>query len=471
MSHRPLSTNKCIKNGRFWSRLRRLTTTDSTHLALGTPFVMVYLERYLSVDQLTGMDRPIERKSWTRKRTMWLVAIVMAACLVVYGLISVGGSSTIRLESERLTISEVAEGAFQEFIPVSGTVSPLKTFFLDAAQGGRVSEIYLEEGAMVDKGDSILRLDNTDLRLDIMYREAQLFEQINNLRNTRLAMEQNSLQLRGDLLEVDRRIGDSRRTYEVALTLKDKNLISVNELERTREEYEYWTGKRELTIESRKQDSVLRSVQLEQLEASVSRMQANLEVVRQRLDELVLRAPIAGQLTALDAQVGESKSMGQRLGQIDVLDGVKLQADVDEYYVSRISPGQAGGVTIDDVNYRLRVGKVYPEVSGGKFKTDLQFVDPPPPHLRRGQTLQVRLMLGDLAQAVLLPRGGFYNSTGGRWAYVVAASGTTASRRDIELGRQNTEVYEVLSGLRPGERVITSSYETFAQYDKIVIKQ
>ena len=422
-------------------------------------------------NELSGMDRRIERKRWTSNRIAWLAVAVIVIFLLVYGLISVGGSSTVRLESERLTISDVTQGAFQEFIPVSGIVTPLKTFYLDAAQGGRVAAVYIEEGSMLKVGDSILRLDNTDLRLDIMYREAQLFEQINNLRNTRLAMEQRSLDLRADLLEVDRRISESRRAFDQAVTLKAKNLISSNEFDRAKEEADYWTSKRELTIETRKQDSILRSVQLEQLEASVERMQANLEVVRQRLEELVIRAPIAGQLTALNAEVGESKSMGQRLGQIDVLVGFKLQADVDEYYVARITSGLPGEVTTTGAGTALQVSKVYTEVTGGKFKIDLQFAGQTPPNLRRGQTLQVKLMLSDLSQAVLLPRGGFYNSTGGRWVYVVDSDGETATKCDIQLGRQNTDVYEVLGGLRPGDRVITSSYETFAQYEKIILKK
>lgn len=422
-------------------------------------------------NDLSGMDRRIERKRWTTKRIAWLAAAAIVILLLVYGLISVGGSSTVRLESERLTISDVTQGAFQEFIPVSGIVTPLKTFYLDAAQGGRVAAVYTEEGSMLNVGDSILRLDNTDLRLDIMYREAQLFEQINNLRNTRLAMEQRSLELRAELLEVDRSINESRRGQDQAVALKAKNLISSNDFDRAKEEADYWTNKRELTVETRKQDSILRSVQLEQLEASVDRMQANLEVVRQRLDELVIRAPIAGQLTALDAEVGESKSMGQRLGQIDVLVGFKLEADVDEYYVARISPDLPGEATTTGVSTSLRVSKVYPEVTNGKFKIDLQFVDQTPPNLRRGQTLQVKLMLGDLSQAVLLPRGGFYNSTGGRWVYVLDSDGKSAAKCDVQIGRQNTDVYEVLGGVRPGDRVITSSYETFAQYDKIILKK
>jgi HlyD family secretion protein len=325
---------------------------------------------------------------------------------------------------------------------------------------------------MVKAGDSILRLDNTDLRLDIMYREAQLFEQINNLRNTRLAMEQHSLDLRSELLDVDRQILESKRIYELAVALKEKDRgsVSANEFDRAKENFDYWTNKKALTIESQKQDSILRSVQIQQLEGSVARMEANLDIVRKKLEDLILRAPITGQLTSLNAEVGVSRGQGQRLGQIDVLNGFKLQAEVDEYYVSRINTGQSGQVTVVGAACSLKVSKVYPEISGGKFRVDLEFLGQTPTDLRRGQTLQVRLMLGDLSRATLLPRGGFYNSTGGRWVYLVDAGGKEAFRQDIELGRQNTEVYEVLRGLKPGDRVITSSYETFDKYARIVLK-
>jgi len=422
------------------------------------------------MSELSGMDRRIQKRFWTRKRVIYLSIGVVGVAAIGYGLVSLGGGSALRLETSRLTVSVVTEGEFQEFIPVSGVVTPLKTFYLDAVQGGRVAEVFAEQGAMLETGDPILRLENMDLRLDIMYREAQLYEQINNLRNTRIAMEQRKLQLRADLLEVDRMINESQRRYDVAVALRDKGLSSSNEFDRAREEFDYWSSKRVLTIETQRQDSVLRSQQVEQLEASVTRMDANLEFVRKRLEDLVLRAPIAGQLTSLNAEVGESKGFGQRLGQIDVLDGFKLQADVDEYYVARISAGQLAIATVAGAVCSLKVSKVYPEITGGKFRVDLIFTSRTPTDLRRGQTLQIRLMLGDLSRAILLPRGGFYNTTGGRWVYVLRAGGDEAFKQDIELGRQNTEVYEVLKGLKPGDRVITSSYETYSQYEKIILK-
>ena len=422
------------------------------------------------MDELSGMDRKIQKKFWTKRRVIYLSIGVISVVAIGYGFVSLGGGSALRLEISRLTISVVTEGEFQEFIPVSGAVTPLKTFYLDAVQGGRVTELFVEQGAMLKTGDPILRLENTDLRLDIMYREAQLYEQINNLRNTRIAMEQRKLQLKADLLEVDRMINESRRQYDVTLALRAKNLGSPNEFDRAKEEFDYWSNKRVLTIETQRQDSVLRSQQVEQLEASVSRMDANLEFVRKRLEDLVLKAPIAGQLTSLNAEVGESKGFGQRLGQIDVLDGFKLQAEVDEYYVSRISAGQLAMATVTGTVCSLKVSKVYPEIAAGKFRVDLIFISRTPADLRRGQTLQIRLMLGDLSRAVMLPRGGFYNTTGGRWVYVLRAGTNEAFKQDIELGRQNTEVYEVLKGLKVGDRVITSSYETYAQYQRIILK-
>jgi len=422
------------------------------------------------MSELSGMDRKIEKRFWTKKRTIYLSIGIVGVLAIVYGLFSLGGGSALRLEASRLTISTVTEGEVQEFIPVSGIVTPLKTFYLDAVQGGRVAEVFAEQGAMLKTGDPILRLENMDLRLDIMYREAQLYEQINNLRNTRIAMEQRMLQLRADLLEVDRMINESKRQYAVAVSLREKGYASPNEFDRAKEEFDYWTNKRVLTIETQHQDSVLRSQQVQQLEGSVARMEANLEFVRKRLEDLVLRAPIAGQLTSLNAEVGESKGFGQRLGQIDVLDGFKLQADVDEYYVSRINAGQLAMATVTGAACSLKVSKVYPEITGGKFRVDLTFISRSPADLRRGQTLQIRLVLGDLSRAIMLARGGFYNTTGGRWVYLLKTGSNEAFKQDIELGRQNTDVYEVLKGLTPGDRAITSSYETYSQYERIILK-
>ncbi|HKK21641.1 MAG TPA: efflux RND transporter periplasmic adaptor subunit [candidate division Zixibacteria bacterium] len=422
------------------------------------------------MSELTGMDRKIIPKRWTRKRIAQLSAGLAAVILIIYGFVWLGGGSTLRIDQSRVTVSTVSEGEFQEFIPVSCTVTPLKTFYLDAANRGRVAEIYLEEGADVEVGDSILRLDNTDLRMDIMYREAQLYEQINNLRNTRLDMERHSLDLQAELLEIDRQIRESERVFDQQSKLNAEGLTSRYDFDRSKEDRDYWANKRTLTVKSQVQDSILRSVQIQQLEASVERMEANLDFVRSELSDLVVRAPIPGQLTSLNANVGVSINQGERLGQIDRLDGFKLQTLIDEYYVSRIYPGLLGVATVENATCSLKVSKVYPQITDGKFRVDLDFQGRLPADLRRGQTLLARIMLGDLSLATLLPRGGFYNATGGRWVYLVDNDNNEAYRHDIELGRQNSEVYEVLRGLKPGDRVITSSYDALEDYSRIILK-
>ncbi|MFH1893777.1 MAG: HlyD family efflux transporter periplasmic adaptor subunit [Candidatus Zixiibacteriota bacterium] len=416
------------------------------------------------------MDRPIQKKKWPPKRIALFSGTGLIVFLLVYVFYSTSGSSTLKIDSQKITISEVISGKFQEYIPINGTVMPISTFYLDASEGGKVEQTYLEEGSFVNTGDSIMRLDNTDLHLDIMYREAQLFEQINNLRNTRLAIEQNSLTLRGQLVEIEYQIQKSKRRFDQSVGLKEKNLISEDEFEQARDDFEYWTSRRDLTFETQRQDSILRAIQISQLEVSVERMQANLEVVKSKLDNLVLRAPVAGQLTSLIAEIGESKSRGERLGQIDILDGFKIRAAVDEYYISRISKGQEGTVKIASEEYDLIIRKVYPEVREGRFQIDMEFNGPEPDGIRRGQTVQIRLALGDLADAVMLARGGFYQKTGGNWVYVVDKSGRFATKRNISLGMYNPQVYQVLEHLEPGEKVITSSYDNFGDYDKLIFE-
>jgi HlyD family secretion protein len=416
------------------------------------------------------MDRIIPKKRWTPKRIVWISGTTIFVLLLAYGLLTVGGGSNLRIEASKLTISEVEFGDFQEFIAVSGTIVPIKTFYLDATQGGTVIQVFLEEGSYLNLGDRILRLDNTDLHLDVMYREAQLFEQMNNLRNTRLLMEQNTLMLQADLLEIDRQIRDAKRKHQQCVKLKEKELISQHEFEQAQDEYEYWNRKRELTLKTQKQDSTLRAIQIKQLETSVARMQANMDVIKQKLENLVIKAPIAGHLTSLNAEVGQLKAAGERLGQIDVLEGFKISANVDEYYISRVSTGQEGEVKIAGKTYRVASSKVYPEVKDGRFQVDMEFIDTEPDGMRRGQSVQIRLALGELSQAVMLARGGFYNDTGGNWAYVLDNSGKFAAKRKIRLGRYNTQVYEVLEGLEPGEKVITSSYDNFGDFDRLTFK-
>ncbi len=414
-----------------------------------------------------SMDRKIEKKKWSLKRVVILGGIGVFVLVAAYALLFGDTSSSLNVEAQKITVSVVELGAFQELIPVSGTVLPLKSVYMDAMDGGRIDQIFVEEGAMLQQGDSILRMTNTNLQMELMFREADLFEQMNNLRAVRLAMEQNRLQLREQMAEIDYQNGLQSRNYDRAKILFDKDVISRDEFERTRDDYEYWRTRKVLVTESQRQDSTMRDLQVQQLEQSIQRMQQNFKIVRENYENLVQRAPISGQLSQLNAEIGELKSPGERLGQIDVLDGYKVRAAIDEFYINRIALGQTGETEISGKKSTLSVVRVYPEVRDGRFEIDMHFTGSAPAGIRRGQTIQVRLALGDLSEAIMIARGGFYQTTGGNWIYVVSESSDFARKRKIRLGRQNPRMYEVLEGLEPGERVITSSYDNFGDFEKL----
>jgi len=417
------------------------------------------------------MDRIIEKKKWPPKKIAMYAfgALVLAA--IVYSLVFASHESRLNVHADRLTISDVQRGLFLDYIPANGTVMPLKTVYLDAVEGGQVDTLFVEEGAVLKEGQPILRLTNTNLLLDIMYREAELFQQINNLRNTRLSMQQNELSLKSALLELDNQIADQRRAFQRDKELYDKNLISKIQYEDSRDQYHYLQQRRALTLENHRIDSTFRSAQIEQLEEGVDRMRSNLELIKERQDKLTLRSPIRGQLTSLNAEVGQSKASGQRLGQVDMLDGFKVRAGIDEHFIARIQTGLKGEFDFDNNTYNLTITKVYPEVVNGRFEVDLEFDGKEPGGIRRGQTVRIRLELGGSNEAILLSRGGFYQSTGGQWVYVVGSGGDYAVKRHIQIGRQNPQYYEVLDGLEPGEKVITSSYDTFGDVDRLVLKR
>ncbi len=414
-----------------------------------------------------GMDRKIEKKTWPRKRLIiygagGLITVVLIA-LLVFG----DTSSALNVESQKISISAVERGPFQELIPVTGTVLPLKSVYMDAMDGGRVDQIFVEEGAMVKEGDPILRMTNTNLQMEMMFREADLFEQMNNLRAVRLAMEQNRLSLREQMAEIDYQNAVQSRNFERARALHDKDVISKEEFERTRDDYEYWRTRKELVTESQRQDSIMRDLQVQQLEQSIQRMQQNFKIVKENYENLVQRAPITGQLSQLNAEIGELKSPGERLGQVDVLDGYKVRAAIDEYYISRIAQGQTAEAELAGEKVSLLVRRVYPEVRDGRFEIDLEFTAAAPRGIRRGQSIQLRLALGELTEALMIARGGFYQTTGGNWIYVLDESGDFARKRRIRLGRQNPRMYEVLEGLEVGEKVITSSYDNYGDFEKL----
>jgi HlyD family secretion protein len=429
------------------------------------------MDKTLSKEPAMGMDRKIKKKKWPPRKIAGFAAIGLFVILVLYIFLFRMSKSTLNVKTERITVSTVTKGPFQEFIPVMGNVLPINTFYLNAVEGGRVEEIYLEAGTFVEEGDEILLLANTNLLLDIMWREAELFQQSNNLRNTRLSMAQYRLRLNQDLAEIDNQLQQQKRTYERYTELVKDNLIPKHEFELAKDQYEYLIRRKELIIESQQNDLEFRQGQIDALEASLKRMQNNLAIVKQKQDNLTIKAPVSGHLTALEAEIGQSKAPGQPLGQIDVLEGFRVRAGIDEHYIARIETGRTGEFDFAGKSYGLVVKKIYPEVVDNRFEVDMEFADGEPEEITRGQTLHIRLELGGISEAILLPRGGFYQATGGNWAYVVDEAENVATKRRIRIGRQNPNVFEVLEGLEPGDRVITSSYESFgSNMDRLVLK-
>ena len=417
------------------------------------------------------MDRVIKKKKFTARR---IAAILLAGGFLAFSFCQfvLGDNSTkLNVQKERVTISTVHQGPFQEYIPVIGTVIPKKTIYLDAVEGGRVEKRFIEAGTLVKKGQHLLTLANTDMLLGIMNREAEFFQLNNDLRNAQLVMEQNQLDLQSKLLELDYKIKQLKRKYAREKTLKKKDIIPAEQYENTKTDYVYLCRKKELTRRTFEQDSRFRKNQIMQIKASLERMEANLNMARQKLEELTIKALVAGHLTALNAETGESVKRGERLGQIDILEGFKIRVPVDEHYIARINTGQHGEFSFDGKTYQITISKIYPEVSDGRFEIDMEFDRLQPEGITRGQTLHVRLELGNLSTAILVPQGGFYQKTGGQWVYLIDDTGTFAIKRKINLGRQNPEVFEVLAGLLPGEKVITSSYDNYGNnIDKLILK-
>ncbi len=416
------------------------------------------------------MDRKIEKKKWTPKKFVLLAAIGLFVFFILYNLVISESGSRLNVDLERITISTVQLGEFLEFIPVSGTVIPLRTIYLDAIEGGRVQKIHIEDGSFIEQGDTILTLTNNTLQLDVFNREAQILEQINNLQNTRLNLQQQRLQLRDRVLNHEYQMMNRKRMYNQNKELWEKNLISEREYLDSKEAYEQTVRQLDLVSETLRLDSLATENQLRHIESSLTRMMTNLELVQRSLDNLVLTAPVTGQLTSLNAEIGESKNRGERLGQIDILEGFRVRASIDEHYIARINIGQRGEFDFAGESYSLEITRVYPQVREGRFEVDMEFTDREPDNIRRGQTLRIRLALGALEEATLLARGGFFQRTGGQWVYVVSASGDQAIKRNIRLGRQNPQYFEIIEGLEPGERVITSSYDGFGDIDRLILR-
>jgi HlyD family secretion protein len=415
-----------------------------------------------------GMDRRIEKRS--QRPLLISAATIAVVALAAIVFLASGTSTSYTLDGQRIRTAEVTVGMYEDYIPLRAMVEPERTVYLDAIEGGRVEQILVEEGAFVEEGQPLIDLSNTTLQLDVIAREAEVSEQLNNLRNTQLAIEQNRLKLKSDLIEIDYQITRLTRLVNRYEELEGNQFISKTEYEDSRDELEYWSNKRIVTRESQAQDEKIRLAQIEQLESSVAQLEKNLVLARANLDNLLIRAPRSGQLTSMTAELGESKARGERLGQIDDVDRFKATALVNEFYLNRVRLGQQALLDLDGQEYRLEISKVYPEVQASQFEIDLRFLGEPPSDIRRGQTLQVRLILGNTQeQATLLANGPFFNDTGGAWVFVLDPTGSVATRRDVTLGRRNPNNIEVEAGLLPGDEVIISSYANFIEVDQLFI--
>ncbi|ARS34358.1 efflux RND transporter periplasmic adaptor subunit [Pontibacter actiniarum] len=416
------------------------------------------------------MDRVIEKKKATPKKIALIAAGALALVLVLYNLLFAEHSSKLNVDSERITTGQVSEGMFQEFIAIDGSVDPLKSFYLDITEGGRVEKIYTDDGRTVQKGDTILKLSNTTLQIDFMTRETQLYDLMNERQNSEITMKQDLIRKENELAEIEYNLALAKRKYERNKMLIEEKVISREEYEAARDEYEYLNKRKTLAERSVKQDAKLMEDRLKQLDESIRRMEANIGMARNTLNNLYVTAPFTGQLSTLKAEVGESKAPGENIGQIDDLNGYKVKANIDEHYISRVYPGLHGSFDFNGKTYKITVAKVFPEVQNNTFQVDMEFAEGAPEGIRRGQTLQVKLNLNDGGKAVLIPRGGFYQSTGGNWVFVVQEGANYAEKRRIKLGRQNPNYYEVLEGLQPGEKVVLSSYDSYGDIDRLELK-
>ena len=417
------------------------------------------------------MDRVIEKKTWSTKRLMTIAGITGVVLLVGGSIFFTSGKSKLNVDTERITISEVKKGAFQEFIPVNGVVLPLSTIYLDAIEGGRVEEKYVEDGAMLKKGDPILRLSNTDLELSLANQQTAVFNVLTQMQISRDQAQQNTITKLNSMADVDNALKEAERVYNLDKKLYDQKAIGLQEYQSALNLYNYQLRRKRLASQILKQDTVSTSAQVKQSAESYANMKGTLELMKKKVGDLIVRAPIDGQLTSMDAEIGQSKNKGEHLGQLDAQNGFKVQVDVEEHYLSRIYTGLKGDFTFADKTYKLVIKKVFTQVTNGRFKVDMQFVDAVPKGIRKGQTLQIRLALSDETTALLVPKGGFYQQTGGNWIFKVSEDGKTAYKTDIQIGRFNTDNYELLQGLKPGDKVITSSYENYGDIQELVLKK
>ena len=420
------------------------------------------------------MDIKLEKKKGWRaifqKKNLPYAAVVVLIGFIGW-LLFRDNSSTLRVDAQLLNVATVEQGEFNDYVRLTGSVQPMTTVQLSPLESGVVERIVAEEGTQVKRGDVILEMSNNSLSMQILQSEADLAEKQNILRNTMISMEQERLALRQEKLQLDLEVSRLKRTFEQNQSLYNDKLLAREDYLRSKEDYELAVGRRNLVLERQRQDSLYRTSQVEQMEESLLSMQRNMELIRQRVDNLKVKAPIDGEVGMLDAVLGQSLQQGANIGQVNDLTTYKVQAQIDEHYIDRITTGLVASFERQGTEYAMQLRKVYPEVRNGQFKADFRFVGDAPENIRSGQTYYLNLQLGEAAEAILIPRGSFYQATGGRWIYVVDASGEKAYRREIRIGRQNPQYYEVIEGLQPGEKVITSSYDNFGENEVLILNR
>jgi HlyD family secretion protein len=415
------------------------------------------------------VDRAIEKKTWTTKRILAIIGILALGGLIYLAFKSSSGKSKLNVDTERLMISEVTKGPFKEFTPINGVVMPITTIYLDALEGGRVEEKFVEDGAVMKKGQPILKLSNTDLELTLSNQETSVFNVLTQMQISKNNADQNTIRQLNQMADVNNALDEAMRVYTLNKKLYEQKAIGFQDFKSSENLYNYQLKRKNLSEQILVQDSISNKTQLNQMQESYSRMQNALKLMRQKVGDLIVRAPVDGQLTSLDAEIGQSKQKGERLGQLDVLSGFKVRADIDEHYISRIFAGLEGDFTFAGKQYFLVIKKIFTQVTNGRFQVDMEFKGEVPKGIRRGQTLQIGLALGDESVVILVPKGGFFQTTGGNWIFKLNESGTMAYKQDITLGRQNPNNYEVLSGLNPGDKVVTNSYETYGKMEELVL--
>ncbi len=418
------------------------------------------------------VDRIIKKKRWSLKRTLTIGAIASLVALASASYYFTSGKSRLNVELDRITIATVTKGSFQETIPVNGTILPLTSIYLDATEGGKVAEKFVEDGAMMKKGEPILKLSNTDIKMALVTQETNVYNLLTQMQISENNAQQNTVSKQQNAAITKSQFVEAERLYRVDSLLYEKGAIGSQEFKTAENNYNYLTEMQKLNREILKRDSISTEKQSEQAKQSYEGSQDALKVMREKVGDLIVRAPLDGQLTSLDAEIGQNKNKGERLGQIDVLSGFKVRlTDVDEHYISRIFIGLIGTFTFADSSYKLKITKIYTQVVNGRFQVDMTFLGPVPKGIRRGQTLQILLALSDERQSILVPRGGFYQQTGGNWIFKVSDDGKMAYKVNIQLGNQNSEYYEVLDGLKPSDKVITSSYENYGSIQELVLKK